>query len=442
MLFWGPQSASRYVAANNRTVFENTTEANITSYYLPLSTFLRGGHEKCDVYVIGSYDESFNDPDVQDFITSFVAMGKGIIVVGPDLMPSKFYAPDTPAVPAVPEPPVAQAAAKPQPQPQPDNSGHMGGGARGRRSLIGRYDGSTSNLLGAGATEETIMQMWEAEGADAVGSGYVIVRRSLQTGGDCQNPHAKARARLPPSPGPGNDLANKLNFNINRAKVNDPGGRLLQPGSPGGNGLEDAQKYLSYLKGQRNLTYNEICNIRDTIRWVKETVRPGTTSADALLQMMSDIEEEEKKRPMFPPFTRLAPPRRPPWYDPPSPRTPPSYLSRPPPLPANLPPNVRYVGCYSEFPKNGTPLLNKNVTVNACWNVSTSAYNAKAGYLIGMQKIRCYGAQLPSTDNLNSALSDTQCDAPCTDQPGLVCGSFGNSQGVPGSTAFAVYLLV
>ncbi|EFJ41767.1 hypothetical protein VOLCADRAFT_107535 [Volvox carteri f. nagariensis] len=420
-----------YVVENNRTAFENITEANIMSYYLPLSTFLRGGHQNCDVYVIGSYDESFNDPDVQEFIASFVAMGKGIIVVGPDLMPSRFYAPDTPAVPAVPKPPAAQGAA--QPQTQPDNSGHMGGGAWGRRSLIGRYDGSTSNLLGAGApTKETTKQMWEAEGADAVGSGYVIVRRSLQTG----------TTNLAV-----NTLAAKLQFAISNI-INDPGGKLLLSGSPAGNGLVAAQIYLSYLLGQRNLTYNERTDIRETVSQVKLSIPAGTTTADNLLQLLSDIEAEEKKWPMFPPFIRLKPPSPPPQYFSPPPRAPPLYIS-PPPAPANLPPNVSYIGCYCEFRDNrkiGIPLVSSRpgLTVNMCWNVSTSApNNAKAGYLLGLQLTNCYGTPLPPAGILSSRLPDIACDKTCKNQPGQACGGFGIPGLLPeGADPISVYMLV
>ncbi|EFJ51381.1 hypothetical protein VOLCADRAFT_87610 [Volvox carteri f. nagariensis] len=51
----GPMAALppfSYVVENNRTAFENITEANIMSYYLPLSTFLRGGHQNCDVLTL------------------------------------------------------------------------------------------------------------------------------------------------------------------------------------------------------------------------------------------------------------------------------------------------------------------------------------------------------------------------------------------------------
>ncbi|KAG2422134.1 hypothetical protein HXX76_016256 [Chlamydomonas incerta] len=53
---------------------------------------------QCDLYIIGAYDQSYLDPHVQYHLQSFVAQeGKGLIVVGPDAMPSVFYSPAGPS---------------------------------------------------------------------------------------------------------------------------------------------------------------------------------------------------------------------------------------------------------------------------------------------------------------------------------------------------------
>lgn len=66
------------------------------SLTLDLPVFLRGGHQNCDLYVVGVQAVLFFQPNVQAFIQEFVANGKGLLVVGPDVQPAEFYAPDAP----------------------------------------------------------------------------------------------------------------------------------------------------------------------------------------------------------------------------------------------------------------------------------------------------------------------------------------------------------
>jgi hypothetical protein len=46
---------------------------------------------QCDVYVVGSNGLSYTQPHVQWALQSYVEGGKGLLVVGPDVMPSIFY---------------------------------------------------------------------------------------------------------------------------------------------------------------------------------------------------------------------------------------------------------------------------------------------------------------------------------------------------------------
>ncbi|KXZ46394.1 hypothetical protein GPECTOR_44g7 [Gonium pectorale] len=78
---------ARYAVRSNRSAFMTATQAKIKSLNLPLATFVRGGHRKCDVYVIDSYDKAYKEPAVQKALQDFVALGKALIVVGPDVSP-------------------------------------------------------------------------------------------------------------------------------------------------------------------------------------------------------------------------------------------------------------------------------------------------------------------------------------------------------------------
>lgn len=63
------------------------------SLMVPLQDFLDGMLLKCDVYVIGSYERLYYEAYTQERLVGYVRSGKGILVVGPDVMPSIFYAP-------------------------------------------------------------------------------------------------------------------------------------------------------------------------------------------------------------------------------------------------------------------------------------------------------------------------------------------------------------
>ena len=58
---------------------------------MPWYPFRTSRTEKCDVYVIGSDDARYLQTKVSGFLRDFVFKGKGIIVVGPDVMPTTFY---------------------------------------------------------------------------------------------------------------------------------------------------------------------------------------------------------------------------------------------------------------------------------------------------------------------------------------------------------------
>eukprot|EP00198_Chlamydomonas_reinhardtii_P010244 XP_001699581.1 predicted protein [Chlamydomonas reinhardtii] len=82
---------AKYVVKKRPDSFDTLKSAKIKSYYLSLKAFLKDGHKACDLYVIGSYDIQYLEPRVSHFLQEFVNYGKGLIVVGPDVMPSIFY---------------------------------------------------------------------------------------------------------------------------------------------------------------------------------------------------------------------------------------------------------------------------------------------------------------------------------------------------------------
>ncbi|KAG2495225.1 hypothetical protein HYH03_006830 [Edaphochlamys debaryana] len=84
---------AKYVVKQRPETFHTLKEARAPSYYLSLNGFVKGGHENCDVYVIPAYDTAYMLPEVQQAVLDFVARGKGLIFVGPDVMPSEYYAP-------------------------------------------------------------------------------------------------------------------------------------------------------------------------------------------------------------------------------------------------------------------------------------------------------------------------------------------------------------
>ncbi|GLC70059.1 hypothetical protein PLESTF_000918800 [Pleodorina starrii] len=77
--------------------YNSEKQAGLRSLVVPVADFMDFGHLKCDVYVVGSYEELYNDPYTQDRLVGYVANGKALMVVGPDVMPSIFYAPHAPS---------------------------------------------------------------------------------------------------------------------------------------------------------------------------------------------------------------------------------------------------------------------------------------------------------------------------------------------------------
>lgn len=76
--------------------FNRPRQAGLRSFVVPLLDFVDALSMKCDVYVIGSYEPLYEESYVQQVLITYVASGKGLIIVGPDVMPSIFYVPDAP----------------------------------------------------------------------------------------------------------------------------------------------------------------------------------------------------------------------------------------------------------------------------------------------------------------------------------------------------------
>jgi hypothetical protein len=78
--------AHRYLVRVAPDSYKSLKRAKLKSFVLPIDTFVRGGPKKCDLYIIGSYDNAYNQPGVQSFFQDYVNHGKGLFIVGPDVM--------------------------------------------------------------------------------------------------------------------------------------------------------------------------------------------------------------------------------------------------------------------------------------------------------------------------------------------------------------------
>jgi hypothetical protein len=84
----------RFLIFNGR-IFRSAKEAQLSSLVVPMDQFVRGRYQLCDVYVIDSYNPTYNDTYAQQILLRYVAGGKGLMVAGPDQLPSKYLAPDS-----------------------------------------------------------------------------------------------------------------------------------------------------------------------------------------------------------------------------------------------------------------------------------------------------------------------------------------------------------
>ncbi|GLC37599.1 Xylosyltransferase 2 [Pleodorina starrii] len=385
----------RYIVRSANRTFKNTAEAKIASYYLSTATFIHGGHQNCDLYVIGSHDNLFYDEYVQIFIANYVFHGKGLIVVGPDAMPSIFYAPDTPAVPAVQTPP-------------------------------------------PGSNEEPAVEATAAAAISAVtaanGNGSIVVRRSMQLAADVNSL-------------PINLVITRMQLLISGV-ISDPGGSLLLSASQTGNALLAAQMYINYLRDKKAVSETALLDIVGTVNLARKTIPRDSPGTELLRSLLDTVSELEARRPGLPPLLRSAPSPPPPRAAPPPPRLPPPFMAPPPP-PANLPSYVAYIGCFSDDPNQR--LLdrvlvagNRLVTANRCAdNARALPSAALPGFFFGLQQgLSCFGAQSPSPSLISTKLPDAACDLRCRPEPGQRCGGTGSGGQVPtGRVAVALYLI-
>ncbi|KAG2425206.1 hypothetical protein HXX76_013957 [Chlamydomonas incerta] len=74
---------AKYIASKLPNVFATPKEFN-ADFYLPLTTFAKGGSERCDVYlVMGADPVQSSNQKVKRTLRSFLEMGKGILLAGP-----------------------------------------------------------------------------------------------------------------------------------------------------------------------------------------------------------------------------------------------------------------------------------------------------------------------------------------------------------------------
>ncbi|KAG2454606.1 hypothetical protein HYH02_000447 [Chlamydomonas schloesseri] len=76
---------ARYAARQLPDTFATPAEFRAPSHYLSLGAWLRDGHTKCDVYVVLSNYPEYCEPEVQQAFRDFVALGKAIIIAGPQV---------------------------------------------------------------------------------------------------------------------------------------------------------------------------------------------------------------------------------------------------------------------------------------------------------------------------------------------------------------------
>ncbi|KAG2422851.1 hypothetical protein HXX76_011665 [Chlamydomonas incerta] len=232
----------------------------------------------CDVYVIGAYDSAYSLPYVQEALVWFVRSGGGLVVAGPDVMPSEFYR-------RQPKPP------PPPPSPSPPSPKPAASTGRSRRQL-----------------QQQQGQQGEQgeEGEPEIDATTITV----------------------------NAITGPLGLTFS-GFISDPGGNLtLAAGpSPLRNAELAAAAYLGYLQGQVALSTPEIKVTATTIARARATL-PRSSSSSVYGSGAAAFWELSDAAAVLEAGGQLSPPSPPPQSSPP----PPTVLRRPPPPPPSPPP--------------------------------------------------------------------------------------------------------
>ncbi|KXZ53996.1 hypothetical protein GPECTOR_5g108 [Gonium pectorale] len=78
---------AKYIVKQAPETFLTPAQGKFNSYFLSLSAFMANGHQATDLYVIGAFNSRYLESTVQALFNSYIYSGKGVIFVGPDLMP-------------------------------------------------------------------------------------------------------------------------------------------------------------------------------------------------------------------------------------------------------------------------------------------------------------------------------------------------------------------
>ncbi|KAG2427501.1 hypothetical protein HXX76_012434 [Chlamydomonas incerta] len=424
----------RYLVSRNPAVFESLKEARLGSFSLPLATFLRGGHKNCDVYVIGSNDLSYTQQHVQAALQSYVEGGKGLLVVGPDVMPTMFYSSSSLTAATY-----SSAAGR--------HHRHS------RRELLPvvAVDGAAADTDDTDTDDELVDDPAVRMGAKSEARPQ---RRRLQ-----QAQQAQAAA----------GQISALNIEVNlvigpmglllSGYVSNPGGNLTVAAPSALHNAElAAQQLVEYLGGRLTLSPPDL---HMALGYVARTraaiprVEPGAAHFWELADQMDALTATAagSGRGLPPAVTQWDVPPPPPPYVRRSPPPPPAVVttSSPPPTSA-LPSEVVAVGCFEEDATSrilakllltaggtvGPKAMSVNTCVTAALNttlplmVATAETTSGSGSsgsrpaFIALQRNACFGAvQLPADFLAARMLPVGACGVGCPGAPQQQCGGGG-----------------
>ncbi|KAG2451910.1 hypothetical protein HYH02_003685 [Chlamydomonas schloesseri] len=433
---------AKYVSMTNRGSFQTLQQARIRTFYLDINTFLRGGSENCDLYVIGSYSMSYLDANVRQHLLSFVEGGKGLIIVGPDVMPTQLYD-------------GARAAA--------NNSvpvwgwGWEGGGSSSSSSSNGRRSAMGEE---AEAAEEEEEEEEDEEALRAVAEAGTTGRRRL-----AQSQGVKSQAAVMSIQAPQYNMS-AVTVNLVSGPmgllvsgyVSDPGGNLtLAAPSALRNAELAAQQLVEYLNGRMTLSTPDLSLAMSYVVRTRASLPRGQAGSESFWALSDQLDVVAARRPALPPLSwTFTPPPPPPLYRvSPPPQGGSSWTQSPPPPSAALPAGVVAVGCFGEDASSrllavvlltGDKFMSVERCMSAAANASAAAATraaaaggggggvAAAGATaaaaplsyIGIQRTACFGAvQLPSTFLVGNALAAGACGFSCPGAPLQKCGAAG-----------------
>ncbi|KXZ46562.1 hypothetical protein GPECTOR_42g771 [Gonium pectorale] len=395
---------ANFIVLSEPKIFKTAKEAKVSSLLLPVATFVRGGHKNCDVYIITSYDQLYTVPEVQLALQDFVHQGKSIIVVGPDVMPAKFYKKDPPpAAAASPRPPSPRP-----PMPSPRRRRHLaeadgqGAGDSDGDTWVGWPENATLEERGEAAVRLYRRRLADAVDEDNLAFDSASVTVNLITG--------------------------PMSLVVS-GYVSDPGGTSsVAPPSEDSNALLAASQYVQFLQGKLVLSTTQLSLIVSTVSKARAGISRSIPGSAPLWSLIDAADSLAATRPALPPLAFNLPPP-PPRQSPPPLPSPPSPPPRPPPFTGVLPAGVAFLGCFADNPSAralATPLIlaSRTLSVDRCANASLSITTATGGKvtIMGMQRSSCYGAGSLPVSFFGAQLPESACDASCPGAPAQKCG--------------------